>query len=101
MGCIISCSIMKLVAILIVFAIVITADSQVKRRSSPVVVTPFSKSLQAVVVTTKDWPSVQGTARLYRRSTPVGAWQAVGDEFAVVVGRNGMAWSPDSGSKEA
>ncbi len=52
----------------------------------------FSKSLQAIVVTTKDWNSVQGAARLFERKTIDAKWSAVGKAFPVVVGKNGLAW---------
>ena len=78
--------------LLLTFAI----NAQVKQPSAPMVMIPYSKSLQAVVVTTADWPTVQGTARRFERSSPTAKWQEVGDAFPVVVGRKGLAWSPDS-----
>jgi D-alanyl-D-alanine dipeptidase len=35
---------------------------------------------------------VEGTARIFERKTTNAKWTAIGDSFAVVVGRNGMAW---------
>jgi D-alanyl-D-alanine dipeptidase len=54
--------------------------------------TPFSRSLQSIVVTTIDWNSVQGAAQLYERKNIKSKWQTVGKSFPVVVGVNGMAW---------
>lgn len=59
----------------------------------------LSKSLQAVVVTTKDWNAVQGTARLFERPTTKSQWKAVGKGFPVVVGKKGLAWSDDARMK--
>lgn len=50
------------------------------------------KPLQAVVVTSKDWSAVQGTARLFERKDAASEWKSVGAPFAVVVGKNGTAW---------
>ncbi|HEX8288354.1 MAG TPA: hypothetical protein VF556_10180 [Pyrinomonadaceae bacterium] len=52
----------------------------------------YSKSLQAVVVTAKDWNSIQGEARLFKRKNANSKWIADGKSFPVVVGKNGMAW---------
>ena len=65
---------------------------QVKKPVAPKPPVPFSKSLQAVVVTTKDWSAVQGTARLFERKSAKAKWKAVGESFPVVLGRNGLAW---------
>jgi len=54
---------------------------------------PYSESLQAVVVTTKDWSAIQGTAQLFERVNTKSAWQPSGKNFPIVVGENGMAWS--------
>lgn len=74
--------------------IVITAGvfAQVKRAEPPAVKTPFTKSLQALVVTTKDWTSVTGSARLFERKDLKSDWKAVGETFPVVVGTNGLSW---------
>lgn len=50
------------------------------------------KPLQAVVVTTKDWSAVQGTAQLFERKDTASEWKATGESFAIVVGKNGTAW---------
>lgn len=64
----------------------------------------YSSSLQAVIVTTKDWNAVQGQARLFERKTAKSKWSAVGASFPIVVGKNGTAWGaglhelpPDAG----
>ncbi len=55
----------------------------------------FSDSLQTVVVTTKDWSTVQGSLQLFERKTTKSRWQKVGESFPIVVGKNGLAWSED------
>jgi D-alanyl-D-alanine dipeptidase len=68
-------------------------SGQVKRPEAPAVKIPFTKSLQAVVVTTHGWDAVNGTAALYERKDTKADWKRVGDTFPVVVGRNGLAWA--------
>jgi L,D-peptidoglycan transpeptidase YkuD (ErfK/YbiS/YcfS/YnhG family) len=68
----------------------IAAIAQVKRPEPQPAKPSFSTSLQAIVVTTADWPSVQGTARLYERKNARAAWKQVGAELPVVVGRGGL-----------
>lgn len=53
---------------------------------------PVLKSLQAIVVTTKDWNAVQGKAQLYERKNTNAKWEPVGTDFPVVVGKKGIAW---------
>jgi D-alanyl-D-alanine dipeptidase len=48
-------------------------------------------SLQAVVVTAKDWNQMQGKAQLFERKNLNAEWSAVGKSFAVVIGANGFA----------
>ena len=50
----------------------------------------FARSQQAMVVTTDDWPSIHGTARLFERETPTSKWKPVGESFLVVVGAGGL-----------
>ena len=57
--------------------------------------TPLTNSLQAIVVTTKDWNEVQGKARIFEREKPQAKWKSVGESFPIVVGKNGLAWSAD------
>ncbi|HEY0461532.1 MAG TPA: L,D-transpeptidase family protein [Pyrinomonadaceae bacterium] len=66
--------------------------AQIKKPIPPVPPVPYSKSLQAIVVTTKDWSAVEGKAQLFERKSLKAKWKPVGDDFAVVVGRNGLAW---------
>lgn len=65
---------------------------QVKKPTPPKEIPPFSKSLQAVVVTTVDWNTTKGEARLFERTGAKANWKAVGKSFPVVVGKNGLAW---------
>jgi D-alanyl-D-alanine dipeptidase len=83
---------MQKLAFLILLFLVSNVFAQVKTVSAPKKIAPYSKSLQAVVVTTKDWNSVQGQARLYERKNTKLKWIAVGKSFSVVGGENGMAW---------
>jgi D-alanyl-D-alanine dipeptidase len=76
---------------LIIFTLAVSA--QVKRPEPPAVKVPFERSLQAVVVTTKDWYTISGTAALFERKNAKSDWKQVGEEFPVVVGRNGLAWA--------
>lgn len=59
----------------------------------------LADSLQSIVVTTKDWNSVQGEARLFERESTKSVWKAVGESFPVVVGKNGLGWSVDARMK--
>jgi len=82
----------KFILFSLVLFSVLGVFGQVKKPSVPVPPVPYSKSLQAVVVTTTDWSTVQGKAQLFERKSAKAKWKAVGESFAVVVGRNGMAW---------
>lgn len=73
-----------------------TVGAQIKKPQPPPVKIPFAESLQAVVVTTADATAVQGTARRYERKSVKSKWKKIGDEFAIVVGRSGLAWSLDT-----
>ena len=75
-------------------AFVAWASGQVKKPEIPTVKTPLTDSLQLVIVTTKDWPTVQGTARLFERKTKGAVWRPFGPAFPVVVGRNGLGTDP-------
>ena len=85
-----------LVLCAIIFALTTSFFSQVKKPIPPPKKTPFEKSLQAVVVTTPDWNSVQGTAQLFERKNTKSNWKAVGDEFPIVVGRSGLGGDPQA-----
>ncbi len=82
----------KFILISLVLFSVLSIFGQVKKPIPPTAIIPFSKSLQAIVVTTKDWNAAQGKAQLFERKTTKSKWKAVGKSFAVVVGANGMAW---------
>lgn len=56
----------------------------------------LSKLLQVVVVKTKDWNALAGTARLFERQNLKSNWKVVGMSFPVVVGKNGLGWSVDA-----
>jgi D-alanyl-D-alanine dipeptidase len=64
--------------------------AQIKKPEPPPVKVPFEKSLQAIVVTTRDWNAVQGKARLFERKSESSKWRSVGEEFPAVVGRAGL-----------
>src|SRR5215213_8191131 len=76
------------------------AFPQVKTVTLPAVKIPYSQSLQAVVVTTADWTSVKGTARLFERKDRNAKWEPIGEEFPVVVGRSGLAWAEENGATD-
>ncbi len=73
--------------------------AQVKTVQNPTPKTSYSKSLQAIVVTTKDWNAVQGKAQIFERENTKTEWKKIGESFAVVVGKNGLAWSDDAQMK--
>lgn len=84
---------MKSIAIfLLMISFAFVLNAQVKKPEPDAVKVPFERSLQAVVVTTKSWDTIAGTARLYERKKPSSNWKAVGESFPVVVGRSGLAW---------
>lgn len=66
--------------------------AQVKTVPIPLAKIPFSESLQAVVVTTKDWTKTSGAAQIFERKNIKSKWKSKGESFAVVIGKNGMAW---------
>lgn len=69
------------------------AFAQIKKSVPPKPIIPYSESLQAVVVTTKDWTAIKGEAGIFERANTKAEWKSVGKSFPVVVGKNGMAWS--------
>lgn len=85
-----------LFCLLLSLVLVIPLTAQIKKPQPPPVKIPFAESLQAVVVTTPDATAVQGTARRYERKSFKSKWKKIGDEFAIVVGRSGLAWSLDT-----
>lgn len=71
---------------------VFSVFGQIKKPIPPKPPVPYSKSLQSVVVTTKDWSALKGKAQLFERKSTKSKWKAVGESFTIVVGKNGMAW---------
>ncbi len=87
---------MKLLfSILFLTVATLSVSAQLKTAEPLAAKVPFEKSLQAVIVTTKDWNTIKGRARLFERKDAKSAWKATGDEFDVVVGRSGLAWGED------
>ncbi len=82
-------------AILLILVSLVTASAQVKKPEPAAVKIPFTKSLQTVVITTKDWDATTGTARLYERKNEKSDWKMNGESFPVVIGRNGLAWGDE------
>ena len=84
---------MKLVSALVLSILCASASpAQVKKPEPAAVKVPFAKSLQIVVVITKDWNAVTGKAQLFERKNEDAEWKAVDESFTVVVGRSGLAW---------
>lgn len=67
--------------------------AQIKTIPPPKVEVSYLESLQAIVVTTKNWSTINGTAQIYERENKEAKWKAVGAKFPIVVGKNGLAWS--------
>lgn len=63
-----------------------------KKTEPPKTILPYSKSLQAVVVTTDDWAATKGEARMFERKNAKSQWKSIGETFPVVIGKNGLAW---------
>lgn len=82
-------------AILLVLLSLVSASAQIKKPEPRAVKAPFTKSLQAVVVTTKDWDATTGIARLYERKSEKSDWKMVGESFPVMIGENGLAWGDE------
>ena len=53
----------------------------------------LAKADKLIVVTTPDWNSVHGTLKRYAKSH--GKWKQLGAPVSIVVGKNGMGWTPD------
>jgi len=83
------------------FITALFVSGQVKTPALPQTKIPFNESLQAIVVTTPDWTATQGKARLFERKDKRSKWVAIGNEFPVVVGRNGLAWSRNTAPEKA
>lgn len=84
---------MKLKLIFTLAALILPASVFSQQRAAN------KNALQAVVVTTKNWNALQGTARLFERANRNSAWKPTGKSFSVVVGKNGLAWSDDARMK--
>ena len=82
-----------IVTLLLLLWLAVVSSTQIKTPETPAVKVPFTQSLQVVVVTTKDWDTIHGTAQLFERKNANADWKVVGDAFPVVVGRNGLAWA--------
>lgn len=54
--------------------------------------TALTEARQLIVVTTKDWNTINGQLSRYERAAAGQAWQPVEKKIPVVVGRNGLAW---------
>jgi Uncharacterized protein conserved in bacteria len=74
----------------------VTINAQVKTVQDPAIKVPFTQSLQAVIVTTKNWTATQGIARLFERKNAKSKWKSIGEGFPVVVGKNGLASTDES-----
>ena len=91
-----------LLAVWLIVSSTIVLMAQVKKVLPPAQKPSFESSLQTVVVTTPDWNSLKGTARLFERKSLTSAWKQVGEAFPVVVGKNGLGidqtqgWRTDS-----
>lgn len=81
--------------LVLIAAFAITSFGQRKSPDLAAVKVPISRSLQTVVVLTKDWTSVTGTAALFERKNERTDWSQMGATFPVIIGRNGLA--PDLG----
>ena len=92
---------MKLFPLVLSTILVVSVAAQVKKPEPPPVKTPFAESLQALVVVTRDWTTINGAARAFERKAPTSPWTAVGEEFPVVIGRSGLAWAQDSAPEKA
>lgn len=85
---------MRIFRIFLGLALMTTAAfAQIKTPEKAKAKVPFEQSLQAVVVTTKGWDTVTGTAAIFNRKDAKSDWKQDGESFPVVVGRNGLAWA--------
>ncbi len=85
---------MKVLVIILYFSTMIFAQI-INKTPEKKIVYKYADSLQAIVVTTKDWSTVQGKAQIFERKTTKSAWKSVGKSFPIVVGVNGLAWSDE------
>ena len=87
-------------ALILALILALPAFAQVKRPEPPPGKPAFADSLQAVVVTTANWDTAQGKARLYERGSTKDKWKPVGDGFDITVGRSGLAIDDSSAWEE-
>ena len=80
------------ISIFVLFVSFVGVFGQTKTAIPPKEIPSYSKSLQAVVVTTADWNATKGTAQLFNRKNTKPIWKKVGESFPVVIGKNGLAW---------
>ena len=79
---------------LLVLSVVLSAISAGAKspRSEPDARTLIAGADKLIVVTTKDWDFVHGKLQRYERKQ--GVWKKVGERVEIVVGKNGMGWTP-------
>lgn len=93
---------MKIIALIVtLFAGTAVISAQVKSPAPAPVKVSFAESLQAVVVSTKDWTATTGTATRFERANAKAKWEKKGEAFSVVLGRSGTAWAKDSAPEKA
>lgn len=93
---------MKIIALIAtLFAGTAAIFAQVKTPLPAPVKVPLAGSLQAVVVSTKDWTATTGMATRFERANIKSKWEKKGDAFNVVLGRGGTAWAKDSAPEMA
>jgi L,D-peptidoglycan transpeptidase YkuD (ErfK/YbiS/YcfS/YnhG family) len=56
------------------------------------IIYPKSDQLQAIVVTTQGWNTIQGRGQIFERQSSASPWVAIDSAFPVVIGAKGMAW---------
>lgn len=86
-------SMSKIISPLLMICFCWSVFAQIKKPLPPRVETPYSESLQAVVVTTKNWSAISGTAQIFERENKDAKWKSFADRFPIVIGKNGLAWS--------
>jgi L,D-peptidoglycan transpeptidase YkuD (ErfK/YbiS/YcfS/YnhG family) len=55
---------------------------------------PKPDQLQAIVVTTQGWNTIQGRGQIFERQSSASPWVAIDSAFPVVIGAKGMASGP-------
>ncbi|MCD7097758.1 L,D-transpeptidase family protein [Stenotrophomonas sp. MMGLT7] len=72
-------------------ALLALVSMQAAAATTAPVVAPLAQARQLVVVTSPDWNATHGQLRAFERDAS-GRWQALGEGFAVALGRSGSAW---------